>query len=62
MWILALRNVSDVAYHVSSTCYTVAAMVATARPYPELKNSSDMLPAAQPMIPSSRSPQDPAYP
>ena len=61
MWILALRNVSDVAHYVSSTCYTVAAMASTAKPFPELKNSSDMLPVTQPMIPNSKSPEDPVY-
>ena len=61
MWIVALRNVSDVVHHVSSTCYTVAVMVAAARLYPELKNSSDMLPVTQPMIPNSKSPEDPVY-
>jgi len=33
MWIVALRNVSDVAHHVSSACYTVAVILAAAKPY-----------------------------
>ena len=61
MWILALRNVSHVVHHVSSTCYTVAVMAAAARLYPELKNSSDMLLVALPMIPSSILPEDLVY-
>ena len=61
MWIVALRNVSDVVHHVSSAHHTVAVMAAAARPYPELKNSSDMLLVTLPMIPNSRSPIDPVY-
>ena len=61
MWILALRNVSHVVHHVSSAHHTVAAMVAAARPYPELKNSSDMLPVALPMIPNSIFPTSLVY-
>jgi hypothetical protein len=61
MRIVALRNVSDVVCDVSSSFNTVAVMVAAAKPFPGLKNSSDMLPVAQPMIPSSRSPTNPVY-
>ena len=61
MWIVALRNVSDVVHHVAGTHHTVAVMESTAKPFPGLKNSSDMLPVALPMIPSSRSPTNPVY-
>ena len=40
---------------------TVAAMVSTEKPYPELKNSSDMHLATLPMIPSSILPGDLVY-
>ena len=61
MRIVALRNVSHVVHHVASTHPTVAAMASTEKPFPGLKNSSDMLPVALPMIPSSRSPTNPVY-
>ena len=61
MRILALRNVNDVVHYVAGTHHTVAVMAAAAKPFPGLKNSSDMLPVAQPMIPSSRSPTNPVY-
>lgn len=61
MRIVALRNVSYVVDHVAGTRYTVAFILTAARPYPELKNSSDMLPVALPMIPNSRSLVDLVY-
>ena len=61
MQFLALRNGCHVVDNVPSPFNTVAAMVATAQPYPELKNSSDMLLVALPMIPSSILPGDLVY-
>ena len=56
-----MGDAHDVVGDVSSTCHSLAAMAATARLYPELKNSSDRLPAALPMIPNSISVIDPVY-
>jgi hypothetical protein len=53
MRIVALRNVSDVVHYVASTPHTVAVILAAAKLYPELKNSSDMLLVTQPTIPNS---------
>ena len=53
MQFLAIWNGCHVVDNVPSSLNTVAAMVSTAQPYPELKNSSDMLLVALPMIPSS---------
>jgi hypothetical protein len=55
MRIVALRNVNDVVCDVSSSFNTVAVMAAAEKPFPGLKNSSDMLPVTQPTIPSNRS-------
>jgi hypothetical protein len=44
MWIMALRNVSNVGSDGLSSHYTVDHLVATTKLFQELKNSSDMLP------------------
>jgi hypothetical protein len=54
-----LFHVSDVVCDVSSTCHTVAAMAATEKLYPELKNSSDRHLATLHNFPSSISLADP---
>ena len=47
--------------HVLGSLPAVVAKMATKEPYPELKNSSDMLLVTLPMIPNNRSPIDPVY-
>jgi hypothetical protein len=44
MWIMALRNVSNVGSDGTSSHYTVDHLVAATKLFQELKNSSDMLP------------------
>lgn len=57
-----LGNARDVVHHVSSALGQLGHVAATAKLYPELKNSSDIRPAALPMIPSSSIPLDPVCP
>ena len=54
-------NDSNVVYYVASTSNALAVMAAAARPYPELKSNSDMLPATHSTNSSSRSLTDPVY-
>jgi heme A synthase len=61
MRIVALRNVNDVVHYVSGTHHTVAVILAAAKLFQELKNSSDMLPVTQPTIPNSIFPTGLAY-
>ena len=61
MQFLALRNGCHVVDNVPSPPNTVAHMVSTAQPYPELKNSSDMLLVAQHNFPSSIFPTSLVY-
>ena len=62
MRLAQLGNARDVVCDVSSTLSELGHVAATAKLYPELKNSSGMRPATLPMIPSSRSPVDPVCP
>jgi hypothetical protein len=62
MRLAQLGNARDVVYYVSSALSQLAHVAATAKLYPELKNGSDMRPAALHSFPNSRSPQDPVYP
>jgi len=59
---MALRNDCNVGCDGSSSCNTVDHLVATARPYQELKNSSDRRPVAHSNFPSSKLTADPHDP
>jgi hypothetical protein len=57
-----LANARDVACDVHGASYALVYVFTTAKLYPELKNSSDMLLVILPMIPSNRSLIYPVYP
>ena len=62
MRLAQLGNARDVVCDVPSTLSELGHVAATAKLYPELKNSSGMRPATLPMIPNSRFLADPVCP